>query len=164
MKTDFVRDYSTAMFRLYARTGGVKPYIKYLTDTMKTDKGSNRLASPTEGALIRKEALIQENAVIIMELEVIEKVLELIRQSVSGDCILKALEYVYFRDPANPIRKGEIEARVGYAERHIPASRRQIYRWLKRARVLYAEERGLVCDCGYDIDIREIIQENRRRT
>jgi hypothetical protein len=54
-----------------------------------------------------------------------------------------AVEIVYFTDARRPLEKGEIEARVHQAELEIPASRSCVYRWLRTARRVFAEERGL---------------------
>jgi hypothetical protein len=55
----------------------------------------------------------------------------------------RAVEIVYFADPQRPLEKGDIEARVHKAEIEIPASRQSVYTWLRRARKLFAIERGL---------------------
>jgi hypothetical protein len=142
MSKDHIRDYATEAFRFYAKTGGSKKYIEKIVEDIQRQKGTGTV-NPTEGALIAKERVIEENAAELADLEAVEKAIYLIEQLPQGGSILKVVEYVYFKDCWRELRKGDIENRVHYAEIHIPASRRQIYYWLKKAREIFAEERGL---------------------
>jgi hypothetical protein len=60
-----------------------------------------------------------------------------------GSDIKKAINYVYCENCDGELEPGDIVKRVHYAEIQIPASERQVYYWLKRARDLFVEERGL---------------------
>jgi len=53
------------------------------------------------------------------------------------------VEMVYQKDCWQELEWGDIETRVHYAEIHIPASIRQIYRWLNQVCQEFAKERGL---------------------
>lgn len=142
MKKDHIRDYATEAFRFYAKTGGSKKYIEKIAADIQKQKGAG-IVNPTEGALIAKERAIEENAAELADLEAVEKAMHLIERLPQGGSILKAIEYVYFKDCWRELRRGDIKSRVHYAEIHIPASERQIYRWLSKARLLFAQERGL---------------------
>lgn len=141
MKKDHIRDYTTEAFRFYARSGGREKYIKRLAADMTKSKGEG-VCSPTESALINKEKVIEEHAAELADIEAVEKVLYAL--DVCGHkAILQAIDYVYFKDCWRDIERGDIQDRVHYAEINIPASERQIYYWLARARRMLAVERGL---------------------
>ncbi|MCL2512364.1 MAG: hypothetical protein FWF08_00565 [Oscillospiraceae bacterium] len=57
--------------------------------------------------------------------------------------VLEAVRTVYFDDPGRVFGKGEISRRVVKASMEIPASERQVYRWLNDARRVFSLERGM---------------------
>ena len=134
---DHIRDYSTEAFRFYARWGNKEIYIQNLLLDLQKNKAVG-FGSPTESALIHKEMIMREYAAEIADLEAVEMVLR-----ICGPNIKKALNYIYFEDPDKDLQWGDIKRRVHHAEIYIPASERQIYYWLKKARYMFAEERGL---------------------
>ncbi len=142
MRKDHIRDYATEAFRFYAKSGGKDKYIKYLMDDISRNKGSG-VCNPTEAALVSKEKIIESRAAEFADIAAVDKVMVILDNSHQGYYIKKAIEYVYFKDCDEDIAKGEISNRIHYCEIHIPASERQIYYWLKKARTLFAEERGL---------------------
>jgi hypothetical protein len=99
---------------------------------------NSTIGSPTEAALIHKEQILRDKAAELADLEAAEKVMYF-----SGKEVRQAVEMVYMKDCWQELEKGDIETRVHFAEIHIPASRRQIYYWLARARREFARERGL---------------------
>lgn len=144
---DHVRDYATAAFRFYAKEGSVKKYIEKMAEQMKQadeQMGVQQgVCKPTEAALMRKERVMRERVSEVADLEAVERTLHILGSLASGREIRKAVEYVYFEEPWKDLEKGDIQARVHRAELYIPASERQIYYWLKKARTTLAEERGL---------------------
>ena len=139
---DHTREYATAAYRFYAYTGGYKKYINELLGDLKRQKGIGTV-SPTEGALICKERILEERSAELADLEAVERSIHIIETLENGRDILQAVEMVYFKDCQRDIKRGEIQERVHYAEIHIPASERQIYYWLNKARKIFANERGL---------------------
>ena len=137
---DHIRDYATAAFRFWAKWQGKDNYIRYLVDDLQRQKGSG-LISPTEAAVIHKEQVIEAYKAEIADLEAVEEVIKICERHYAD--VLRAVRMVYFISPDRPLRWGDIVDRVHDAEISIPASDRQIYRWLKQARTLFAEERGL---------------------
>ncbi len=137
MSKDHIRDYATEAFRFYARWGGRDSYVKSLLSDLQQHKGSG-ICSPTESALIHKEQVMREHMAEIADLEAVENVLR-----ICGHDVRQAVEMVYLAKPYEELEWGEIKQRVHYAEIHIPASQATIYRWLARARRMFAEERGL---------------------
>lgn len=137
MIKDHIRDYATEAFRFYARWGGRDNYVKNLLADLQKQKGFG-VCSPTETELIHKEQIMKEHIAEIADLDSVEKVLRICERDVR-----RAVELVYLDKPFRDLEWGELKERVHYAEIHIPASERQIYRWLRKARMLFAEERGL---------------------
>ena len=114
MRKDNIRDYATAAFREYARLG-----------------------CPTPEAISR-----ERNAALAADLRAVGECLHLLCVE-DKPYIADAVRAVYFTSPGVPLRKGDIGARVASFARACPASEREVYRWLKRARVRFAAARGL---------------------
>lgn len=57
--------------------------------------------------------------------------------------VVEAVRAVYFAAPDTEIAKGDISARVELFAAEYYASVRTVYRWLYRARLRFAKERGL---------------------
>jgi len=149
---DYLRDYCTAAFRFYALNGksSEKYKAKIHDDALETikrreiqTKGSG--GSPTESMLIEAERMISDKMAEIKDMEAIETTLRQIAvmRFGQGELITKAVEFVYFKDPTKELIKGDIYNRVHMAEIFIPASESSIYRGLKKARDIFAIERGL---------------------
>lgn len=137
---DHLRDYCTAAFRFYARWGGKEAYVRNLVSDLQRNKGQG-ICSPTESELIHREQIMREHFAEIADLEAVETVLSICDQFYPD--IKRAVEYVYLDSPFEEMEWGDIKQRVHYAEIHMPASERNIYYWLKRARMIFAEQRGL---------------------
>ena len=114
MRKDNVRDYATAAFREYARLGCPAPEV------------------------IPRE----RDAALIADLMAVAECLRILRVENEG-YVADAVCAVYFASPGVPLQKGDIGARVSSFARACPASEREVYRWLKRARVRFAAVRGL---------------------
>ena len=139
---DHLRDYATEAFRFWAKVGGTKQYIEDLVEDVQKQKASG-MASPTEGALVSKERILAERAAELADLDAVDKTLHIISTLGAGKEMLQAVEMVYFEKCWAEMQRGDIQDRVHKAELTIPASERQIYRWLKQARIIFAKERGL---------------------
>lgn len=59
------------------------------------------------------------------------------------DYIIKAIEQIYFVSPNKCLSSKKIGERVKRFAFMCPASERSVYRWLKIAREIFAQERGL---------------------
>lgn len=137
MPKDHIRDYATEAFRFYARWGDKETYVKYLVADLQRQKGTG-LCSPTEAALMHKEQVMREHYAEIADLDAVGTALKILDRDVR-----QAVEMVYFFKPYEDLEWGDIKDRVHYAELHMPASESSIYRWLAKARRVFAEERGL---------------------
>jgi hypothetical protein len=142
MSKEFSRDYATAAFRFYAKTGGPEKYIADLIADTQRQKGPG-VTSPTESALMVKERILAERAAELADLEAVDRTMHIISMLEGGKEVRQAVEIVYFKKCWAEIQKGDIRGRVHEAELMIPASERQVYYWLKKARIIFAEERGL---------------------
>ena len=114
MLKDSIRDYATAAFREYARLG-----------------------CPTPEAISR-----ERDAALAADLRAVGECLRLLCVE-DKPYIADAVRAVYFASPGVPLKKGDVGARVAAFARACPASEREVYRWLKRARVRFAAVRGL---------------------
>lgn len=149
---DYLKDYSTTAFRFYARNGkSAEEYKKKIHDdainTIKRrevkTKGSG--GSPTEAMMIEAENMISSKMAEIKDMEAVEstiKQLETMRFN-QGRAIIQAIEIIYFKDPYKELIKGQLSSRVLIAAESIPASESFIYRGLRKARDIFAIERGL---------------------
>ena len=114
MRKDNIRDYATAAFREYARLG-----------------------SPSS-----VEHLERDNAALAADLRAVKETLRIL-DAEGNRYIADAVRAVYFAAPSSPLLKGEISARVAAFAKEYPTCERCVYRWLKRARGLFARLRGL---------------------
>lgn len=137
MKKDNIRDYSTSAFRFYALHGTSEVYINKLVADLQRQK-SNGPSNPTEAELLYRERVMSERIAEILDLEAAEKTMDRLDKDTR-----KSVQMVYMKDCHLKLEKGDIEERVHYAEIHIPASQRNIYRSLAKARRIFAVERGL---------------------
>ena len=138
---DHLRDYCTEAFRFYARWGSRDAYIKALiADLQRQKSGANfsGVGSPTEAVLIRKEQVLREKAAEIADIDAAQMVMNVCEREVR-----MAVEMVYLDKPYEQLEWGDIKMRVHKASLMIPASERNVYRYLRRARMVFAEERGL---------------------
>lgn len=155
-----IRDYATAAFIFYAANGRSadkykeKIYQEALEKQSKIEKSSG-ISKPTEAAIMRAEAAVNEKLAEIKDMEAVEKTLAELRAYNSfyenssrlmryeRTNIVMAVEIVYFTDSKKELQKGDIHDRVHKAALEIPASEKTIYRWLGKARKMFAENREL---------------------
>ena len=139
MRKDHIRAYCIAAFRFYKQVGGAEKYKQKIYDeamlTQNGGKGSG-ISNPTEAMIIRAEKAVEDKIAEWSDLEAVEDTLTELRIDFKFEAI-KAIEQVYFADDE------DIQGKVHTASLYIPASERQVYRWLGKAREIFAENRGL---------------------
>ena len=149
-KKDNIRDYATAAFRFYAACGKltsaeleqmVRDRIYQQSKREFLRSGSGTPISPTEYAAMKAEDAVRDLQAELMDIIAVEKTL--VRLNLQQR---KAVEIVYFADPEKDLERNDISNRVHRAELSIPASEKSVYRYLKKAREIFAEERGLRID------------------
>lgn len=145
MKKDNIRDYATEAFRFYAALG--KPSYRtlkaqYMAEAFEEyhrehEKGSG-IGKPTEAAVIYAERQTEKKTADLLDILAVEKV-----YFTSKRLVREVIEIVYFQDPTEPLRKGDISERVTKASLETFTSERGVYAILKAVRMRFAEERGL---------------------
>lgn len=144
---DHIRDYATNAFRFYAKLGmSTEQYKEQIRkealETITKREGSPKSGgSPTEAMLMNAEKEVQVHIAEIMDLEAVEKTLAEFK-SKSSICE-KLIKEVYFTEPDKELQKGDISKRVVKAALDFNLSERSIYYELKKARTLFAYNRGL---------------------
>ncbi len=146
---DNTKRYVISAFRLYSQLG--RPTGKILSDSLYHALYEKNKIICKYVNIQDADDLINENIgkmmleykAIIDDVDSVGRTLFIANSKINGVEILKSLEYVYFKDPGKKLKKGDIARRVTQASLKIPASERQIYYWLKEARVIFCKERGL---------------------
>ena len=147
VKKDNIRDYATEAFRFYAASGRLtteqlkqKVYDAIYEQSRKeyVRSGNGMHSDATAYAVITADEALQSMKAEFEDIIAVEKTLHLLKK-VERD----AVEIVYFTDADKPLRKGDISDRVLRASMEIHADVSMIYRYLQRARYIFARERGL---------------------
>lgn len=140
MKKDFTRDYATEAFRMYAAMN--KPTYKEAAK-MIYDKALKECEFQNpELANLAAESAVTKATPTLLDIMAVEKTISIL-QSGNKSHIAKAVSDVYFTQPTLPLRRGDISARVRRHSLEAFSSERNIYLWLKEARLLFAALRGL---------------------
>ncbi len=141
MKKDFIRDYTTEMFRQYAALG--KPSAENLRRLI-TDAGTVSRSYETNAlrALLDGYDTAKKMSAVIDDVCAVEKTMLQLEQA-NKEYISLAVAAVYFASPATPLHRGDISARVRRFAIDLPVSEKQVYHWLREARLLCAVNRGL---------------------
>lgn len=121
---DTTRDYTIAQFRLYASLG-----------------------FPSKAQVVADKTM--HRALQLDLLAVIDTLNDLTNSG--KDYICQAVNAVYFVAPTKPLHKGEINLRVTKFAVSNYTDERTVFRWLKEARLLCADYRGL--NIGTDKDV-----------
>lgn len=147
MKKDNIRDYATEAFRYYAACGRktaeeckeqVKEMIYEQSSREIVRSGSGTYSDSTAYSAMAAEDATCEMAAEFLDIIAVHKTLMQLNEHQRA-----AVEIVYCADAKMELQKGEISKRVHKAEMEIPASEQSIYNWLRKARKIFASERGL---------------------
>lgn len=76
------------------------------------------------------------------DIEAVRKTIKTLERG-GKEYIVSAIRAIYFQNPKAPLRKGDISARVHKFSLAYPVSEKQAYAWLKYARMICADFRGL---------------------
>jgi len=147
LKKDSIRDYATEAFRFYASCGRLsseqlkeKVYEQIYQQSKREfgNRGVIGFSDSTAYAVVKAEDAVAEMQAEFEDIIAVEKTLKQLNAP-----IRKAVEIVYFADPDRELKEGDISSRVHIAELSISASERTIYYWLRKARRVFAKQRGL---------------------
>lgn len=140
MKKDYLRDYSTAAFNLYGKVGNVEKYKQSLLEEIESIKVNSKsgISKPTEAALIKAEEELTAKIATINDLEAVEKTLNELK--IINLTMFNVVIDVYVN---NTFKKGNIQnAVIRTATKNFLADR-TVYKYLKKAREIFAYTRGL---------------------
>jgi hypothetical protein len=99
--------------------------------------------------VMKADAEVSARKPIIEDIKAVERVLNILQEQGKTE-IAGAIKAVYFTNSRFPLKKGEIVDRVTAYAVALPASTKSVYAWLKSARLLFAQIRGLsTSDCEY---------------
>lgn len=140
MKKDFTRDYATEAFRLYAAMG--KPSYEEATKQIYEAALNDCEFKDPEIANISAEAAVNNATPLLLDILAVEKTIDILERG-NKTHIARAISDVYFVQPEQPLRRGDITARVRRYSLTAFSSERNVYLWLKEARLLFAAVRGL---------------------
>lgn len=147
MRKDNIRDYATEAFRYYAacgrKTSGelmqeVKDIIYEQSHREIIRSGSGSYSDTTAYSVMKAEDKVVDMTAEFLDIMAVEKTLMQL-----DEYQRLAVEIVYFTDAKKELEKGDISKRVHKAGLTIPASERNVYNWLAKARRVFAKERGL---------------------
>lgn len=147
MKKDNIRDYATEAFRYYAACGmksseelkqQVKERIYEQSKREIIRSGSGTHSDNTACAVMKAEDEILNMQADILDIIAVEKTLRQLNKYQRT-----AVEIVYFAEADRDLTRNDISQRVHKAELTIPAGEKTVYRWLSKARKIFARERGL---------------------
>ena len=133
MGKDRSKDYATAAFRDYAFFGKISQEAleKKFYDAEYQKTLSEELA----------KAFLSQKKPLLDDIGAVHETVEQLRKDAPD--ILHALEEVYFLYPTVPLRRNDIVMRIRFFALNEGVSERSVYFWLKKARHLFAEKRGL---------------------
>lgn len=147
MSKDYLRDYATEAYRFYGRVGSLENhrknlYLAALEEASRMETGSGLISNPTEAMVVRAEAKVDEKISELLDLEAVEKTINEFLAN-GRDDIVKCIKQVYIDCSNYTNNSYTIKDRVIKASISIPVSERTIYYNLKKARLLFAYNRGL---------------------
>lgn len=142
MKKDCIRDYATGAFMRFFNLGC--PTRAEYEERIKQDVYQRLALKEPRIILLKAEAEVRSRQPILDDIDAVQKMITLLHEN-GKDYVVDAIRAVYFI-PSNkngrPSRN-EIVKRVLYFSSTVPTDERNVYRWLKHARELFAVCRGL---------------------
>ena len=132
MGKDRSKDYATAAFREFAFYG--KPKVYELQEKLYSIE-LKKTKSPELAAQI-----IAEKMPLLLDIDAVNLVLKELKDQPN---ILRALDEVYFVYPSIPLKRNDIVFRIRFFAVNEGVSERAVYLWLRKARRLFAQKRGL---------------------
>ena len=140
MKKDFTRDYVTEAFRLYAAMG--KPTYEEAQKKVYEIELSKRSDVDPSIAVTQAETAVNNSMPLLLDIMAVQKTIELLERG-NKQHIVSAVKDIYFLYPLQTLRRGDISDRVHRFAITFPVSEKQVYVWLKEARLFCAAIRGL---------------------
>jgi hypothetical protein len=139
-KKEWYMDYATHAFVRFASLGC--PTRDEYEHRIREDC-YRRLAFHEPSFIVSKaNAEVSARKPLLEDIDAVNGVLDILARQ-DKEHISKALKAVYFTHPHGKPDRGEIVERVTAYAMECPASTKSVYQWLKSARLLFAQLRGL---------------------
>ena len=150
MKKNHLRDYATNAFRLYAAEGRPthdelreRIFQRILTEITPPEVSGGGISNPTEQQIMTAQKRLDDYEAYLQDIAAVERTVGMLQNKPEGKIILDCLAAVYFKDPQEPLRRGDIHDRVLQAARSLYISVETVYRMLRKAVQIFSLERGL---------------------
>ena len=125
---------------MFARLGC--PSYERAREIVYQQELNKRSECPPDIAVVQAERAVEKQTPTLLDILAVEETIALLEKGEKSN-IVKAVKAVYFVNPQQPLRRGDISNRVRRFAITYPADERTVYRWLKEARLLCAAIRGL---------------------
>lgn len=125
---------------MFARLGC--PSYERAREIVYQQELNKRSECPPDIAVVQAERAVEKQTPTLLDILAVEETITLLEKGEKSN-IVKAVKAVYFVNPQQPLRRGDISNRVRRFAITYPADERTVYRWLKEARLLCAAIRGL---------------------
>ena len=125
---------------MFARLGC--PSYERAREIVYQQELNKRSECPPDIAVVQAERAVEKQTPTLLDILAVDETITLLEKGEKSN-IVKAVKAVYFVNPQQPLRRGDISNRVRRFAITYPADERTVYRWLKEARLLCAAIRGL---------------------
>lgn len=150
MKKSHLRDYATNAFRLYAAEGRPthdelreRIFQRILTEITPPEVSGGGISNPTEQQIMTAQKRLDDYEAYLQDIAAVERTIGMLKDKPEGKIILNCLAAVYFKDPQEPLHRGDIHGRVVQTARELYISVETVYRMLRKAVQVFSLERGL---------------------
>lgn len=144
-RKEWYRDYATHAFIRYASLG--KPTREEYETRIREDCYRRLALHEPHFIVVKANAEVSTRLPLLEDIDAVNRVLDILKKQ-DKPHIIQAIKDVYFVYPYQKPERGEIVERVTAFAVKCPASTKAVYSWLKSARLLFAQIRGL--DTGAD--------------
>lgn len=139
-KKEFFMDYATHAFVRYASIG--RPTREEYEQRVREDCYRRLALLPPDVIVNKANGEVSAREPLLKDIDAVNRVLRILAEN-NKHHIADAIKAVYFTPPCQMPKRGAIVARVRRFAMEYPCSLSSAYRWLKSARLLFAQIRGL---------------------
>ena len=139
-KKEWYMDYATHAFVRYANLGC--PTREEYENRIRQDCYTRFAFQEPSFILSKANAEVSSRIPLLEDIDAVNRVIDILRQQ-DKQHIIQAIRDVYFVNPKGKPERGVIVERVTAYAIKCPASTKAVYEWLKSARLLFAQLRGL---------------------
>ena len=137
---EWYRDYATHAYQQYAALG--YPTRDSYELKIRQEVLRRNAADPSDEIDKKADKAVADKKPLLADIEAVNIVIDALK--VSGKSyVIEAIHDVYFVEPKRKPRRGEIHSRVTRCAADRYASTRSVYDWLRVARLMFCQERGM---------------------